>query len=499
MTRRVTKVAIVGRGAPFWISAAAVRRSLGAVGVGVLAIELPSITQSVDVFSAMPAVQGLHKQIGLSERALLAAGNAVPLVAQRYSNWAGAAPPFMLGYDDPPPPGADVAFVHYWIKGRQEGLKIGLEDFSFAVAAAKHGRVPVQQEQSQLTASYGYNVAALAYTQLLKANAERLGVKVERATIGSVETEGERIAAIVLSSGERVESDLFIDASGAEAALISRLPGDRFESWSEWLPCDRMMAVSGAPISPPPAFSQISAFRAGWVGLYPLQDWTGIVSVYSSRDISDREMADTLPLLARIAVSGEAVVSEIRPGLRRRSWIGNCIAVGDGAIALDPLESLGLHVTHACISHLMALFPADADNFPEAELYNRTIALAGDNMRDFKCAHYRLNRRFDEPFWDRCRDMVLPASLQRKIEVFSLTGHVPLHDEEPFEEQNWAALLIGAGLMPQGYDPRIDTVPDEAHIAKVQQRLRDIAAIVANMPTVSEFLEKARASMETVG
>ena len=153
-------------------------------------------------------------------------------------------------------------------------------------------------------------------------------------------------------------------------------------------------------------------------------------------------------------------------------------------------------MTHGCVSHLMALFPAEAGAFPEADLYNRTIRTTGENLRDFQCAHYRLNRRFDEPFWDRCRKMDLPASLSRKIELFSLCAQVPMYDDETFEEQNWAALLIGAGIMPERYDPRTDTIPDEAQIAKVQQRLRDIAAEVADMPPMSEFVAEVRGSME---
>ena len=496
MSRRVTSVAIVGRDAPLWIAAAAIQRSLGHLGVTVQAIELPSLLQPVDVYSAMPAIQGLHKQIGLSEQLVIAAAKAVPLVAQRYSNWGGASPPWMVGYDDPPPPGSDVGFVHYWARGRQEGLKPALEDFSLAAAAAKHARVPVYRDGDELSAAYGYNLAALPYSLLLKAHAGRLGVRVEAAPIDDIEVNGDRIAAVVLASGDRIEADLFIDASGVEGALIGRLAGSNFKSWEEWLPCDRMVAASGAAIDPPPVFSQISAFRAGWVGLYPLQDKTAVIAAYSSKDISQTEVIESLPLLARIPVGGDAVASTLRCGVRNPSWIGNCVAVGEAAIGLDPLDSLGLYVTHSCISHLMALFPVEANAFPEADRYNREIALAGQNLRDLQCAHYALNRRFDEPFWDRCRDRAPPESLKRKLDVFALTGHVPLYDEEPFEEHQWAALLSGAGISPKRYDPRIDAAPDEALIQKVQQRLRDIAVAVPNMPSATDFLKRSRETLE---
>ena len=497
MSRRVTNVAIVGRDAPLWIAAAAIQRSLGHLGVSVRAIELPSLLQPVDVYSAMPAIQGLHKLIGLSEDLLIAAAKAVPLVAQRYANWAGAAPPWMVGYDDPPAPGSDVGFVHYWARGCQEGLKPALEDFSLAACAAKHARVPISQDKSELSAAFGYNLAAVDYAQLLKAHAKRLGVEAEPALIDDIEVGDDRITAIVLSSGDRIEADLFIDASGVEGALIGRLPGSNFDTWDEWLPCDRMVAASGAPINPPPVYNQISAFRAGWVGLYPLQDRTAVIAAYNSKHISETEIIESLPFLTRIQIGGDAVASTIRRGVRPRSWIGNCVAVGESAIGLDPLESLGLYATHSCVSHLMTLFPVEAASFPEADGYNRSIALAGQNLRDIQCAHYAINRRFDEPFWDRCRDKRPPETLERKLEVFALTSHVPLYDEEPFEENQWAALLSGAGIFPKRYDPRIDMAPDEALIQKVQQRLRDIAVAVPNMPSAADFLKRSRERLET--
>jgi tryptophan halogenase len=496
LSGRIATIAIVGRDAPLWITAAAIQRSLGHLGITVRAIELPSLLQPMDVYSAMPAIQGLHKQIGLNDELVVATAKAVPLVAQRYSNWAGASPPWMVGYDEPPPPGSDVGFVHYWVRGRQAGLKPAFEDFSLAASAAKHARVPVYHEESELSAAYGYNLAALPYSLLLKAHANRMGVRAEPAPVGEIEANGDRIAAIALSSGDRIEADLFIDASGVEGALIGLLPGSGFESWDEWLPCDRMVVASGAAIDPPPVYSQISAFRAGWVGLYPLQDRTAVIAAYSSKHISQAEIIDSLPLLARIQIAGDAVASTLRRGVRSRSWIGNCVAIGEAAIGLDPLESLGLYVTHSCISHLMALFPVETDFFPEADRYSREIALAAQNLRDIQCAHYALNRRFDEPFWDQWRDRTPPKSLERKLEVFALTAHVPLYDEEPFEEQQWAALLSGAGILPKRYDPRIDVAPDEALIQKVQQRLRDIAVTVPNMPSAAEFLKRGREKLE---
>lgn len=498
MTGRVQSVAVVGRDAALWLTAAAVQRSLGSLGVAVRAVELPSHLQDPDIYSAIPSIQGLHRQIGISEELVLKVAKAVPLVAQRYANWAGATAPYMLAYDNPPPPGSDISFAQYWLKGRNEGLRIELEDFSLGVSAAKRGRVPVQREGAPLSANYGYNLHARSYCALLKHHAERMGVRAQNVTLDGVEVDGERISAIALTGGECVEADLFIDASGVEGALIEHLPGGAFEPWTEWLPCDRVLVASGPAINPAPTYSQISAFSAGWVGLYPLQDRTAVLAVYSSRHISDGEVVDSLPLRAKMPISGDALVSESRCGTRKRPWIGNCVAVGEAATSLDLLDSVGLHITHSCLSHLMALFPAQAEEFPEARLYNQNVTNIGCNVRDFQCAHYRLNRRFDESFWDGRRDGAVPASLERKIDLFALCGQLPLYDDETFEEQDWASLLVGSGVAPRGYEPRVDAVPDEVQIGKVQQRLRDIAAALAEMPPMSEFLDQALGHVEAV-
>jgi tryptophan halogenase len=236
-----------------------------------------------------------------------------------------------------------------------------------------------------------------------------------------------------------------------------------------------------------PAFSEISAFRGGWLGLFPMQHRTAVLAVYDTDAIRDQELAQQLALMARMPIQDDAIVSDLRRGIRTRPWIGNCVAIGEAAIALDPLGALDLHVAHACISHLITLFPASSRSFIEAEVYNRTVALFGSNLRDHQAAHYKLNHRFDDPFWDSARNASMPASFERRLETFRARALVTLQDEETFDEQSWSSLFLGCGVMPEGYDARLDLVPEEAHIGKVQARLREVALLAQQMPTVVEF------------
>jgi tryptophan halogenase len=478
---------VVGADAPAWMAAAALLRSVSGAGIRVRVIELPTLLQPADAYSALPELAGFHRRIGLDEDLLFSLCKAVPIAGRRFSNWSGAAPPFIHGYDRDPPVAAGLGFTQLWIKGRQRGLRTDFENFSLASVAAKAGRVPAAGG-GQLHAAFGYNLDAGAYSALLRHGTIRGGVEAKAATIADVEIEGGRIVAIILNDGERVEADLFVDASGPRAALIGRMPGADLESWREWLPCDRMLVASAKALKPLPAFSQISAFRHGWIGLFPLQDRTAVVAAYDSRGTSDQAMLEDLPALANLPIGGDAIVSDLSQGVRRRAWVGNCVAIGDSAVSLEPLDGAQLHIPHYCISQLMTLFPVEAGLFPEAQLYDRIIRRLAFNVRDFQLAHYKLNRRFDMPLWDRCREAAVPETLQRKLDVFTARGRVPLYDDETFQEQDWESLFIGHGLMPQSYDPRVDAIPEQEHIAQVQARLNDIVGLVEAMAPVDDFI-----------
>jgi tryptophan halogenase len=163
----------------------------------------------------MPSIASMHRLLGLDERLVLGACAGLPMVGQRYSNWAKGAPPFVLGYDDEPPPGGDLPFTQYWAKGALAGLRVAYEDFSLGSACARLGRVPEADLQAgPITASYGYHLEALAYSELLKQFALRMGVEATPAGLRDVAVEGDRIAGLDLADGSRIEADLYIDASG---------------------------------------------------------------------------------------------------------------------------------------------------------------------------------------------------------------------------------------------------------------------------------------------
>ena len=487
MIDALRSIVIVGRDAEAWIAALALRRALGGREVRITLLELPSQAVPTDVHAAVPSIAAMHQMLGVEHRDVVRACAGVPMVGQRFSNWSRTAPPFLHAYDDGSSEELDPPFLQYWVKARQEGLEIAFEDFSLAAAAAKQGRVPTPGAVGGPCPQPGFQFDARAYAGLWKNLALRTGVEHREGRLTHVERAEDRIAAIHWEDGETYEADLFVDASGAEAILTGALFSGGFESWSNWLPADRILSASAPVLTTLPPFSQVSAFRAGWVGLHPLQDRTALTGAFGIK-FADEELMRGLPAVAGAPIISDVTVTEFQPGFRPKPWTGNCIALGRTALELEPLDAVQLHFVHLGITHLLAQLDSNAAESKCIDIYNGTMASHAANIRDFQIAHYRLNRRFDEPMWDRARDAEGPPALDAKLAEFAQSGTLPMQANESFQQSNWAAIFVGHGLMPRSYDSWVDQMPEEEHMDLVQGRLRRIADAVRSMPSVEGYL-----------
>ena len=490
MSRSVRSVAIVGRDIAAWMTALALQRAFGRQGVVVTVVELPSALRSVDAVVALPALEGLHRLLGLDESEVLGACAGVYALGQQFANWSRSRPPFVHAYDSQGAALRQVPFVHHWVKARAEGMNVALEDFSLGAAAAKHGRFIVHNDatDSFSKARNGYHLDAERYVHLLRHKAVAAGARRVAGTLDRVARTPAGVVSVTLAGGAVIEADLFVDASGSDAVLTGKTLEVPFESWSSWFACDRILAASGPRMTPLPAMSRISAFAAGWMGMFPLQDRTPVIAAYDSRRTSDEEMLRTASVLAGMAL-GDAVVSPLTVGCRAAPWTGNCIAIGEAAAWLEPLDAAPLHMIHLGISHLITLFPVDADNLLEAQPYNEAVLSHARNLRDFQIAHYRLNGRLDEPFWDRAREAAPPPDLAYKLDLFGARGAIAVYEDETFQEENWLSVLVGHGLIPRAHDPQAGAMPREELIQSFQKMLSFIAAEVREMPSTEAQLE----------
>ncbi|BBD96749.1 tryptophan 7-halogenase [Sphingobium amiense] len=478
-----TRVVIVGGGTAGWMTASALATLMGgAVDIHLVESEEIGIVGVGE--ATLPHLRAFLERIGADEAAFMAATHATYKLGIQFDGFGCEGQSYIHPFGTYGRPLAGVGFHHFWLRARAEGHAARIDEYSLAVMAAEARRFARPQPDAAQVDSFGYayQFDATLFGPYLRGIAEPRGVTRTEGRVASVERDAETgdVRALLLADGQRIEGDLFIDCSGFRALLIG---DEAWEDWSHWLPCDRAVAVpcraADAGIEP---FTRATAMPAGWRWHIPLRHRVGNGYVYSSAHCSDEEAASAL--LA--AIEGEALAEprllRFRAGRRRRSWVGNVVSVGLASGLLEPLESTSIYLIQMAITGLVEHFPGRGIDPIERDAFNREVDYEYDRIRDFLILHYHATERRDSSFWNHVRTMDIPDTLAEKLELWRSAALVPQYRRGLFLEPSWISVLVGQGVLPEGWDVRAE-LPESGGLAAALRGLHThIASRVAAMP-----------------
>ena len=171
-------------------------------------------------------------------------------------------------------------------------------------------------------------------------------------------------------------------------------------------------------------------------------------------------------------------------------WAKNCVAIGLAGGFLEPLESTSIYLIQAAILKLIERFPDRRFCTADIADFNAQLGRHFDQIRDFIILHYRATRRSDSPFWDYCRTMPIPESLDIKLETFREQGHVVFSRRGLFIEPNWVAVLLGQGVTPRATDLRVDCLPLNTIALRAAQMREAIRCGAEGMPPHEETVAR---------
>lgn len=473
---RIGHVLVAGGGLTAWYAAAALKRRAPFLTVTLLATAPAADALADRIASTLPSLPGFQADLGIGDDDGVTCTGAGYRLGTRFIGWAEGLPDYVHAYDGYGHPIGSAAFHLHWIRAAKEGEVAPFDAFAPAAQLARAGRfVPPSPNTPFARHDYGLTLDLDRQLTMIRAFAAHVGVREMPGEIAEVSVDAQtRVTGLRLADGRTVSADLYVDATGPAATLRSAVD-DEWQDWRDWLPCDHILLATDEKGDGAPVLTDVTAHEAGWRWVSGEQ--RGIA--YSGTYMSDVQAAMLLGIAPTAPIT-------IRPGTRAQAWRSNCIAIGDAATQVEPLEWCNLHLALSAIDRLITMLPDRHMAQVEAADFNRQTLAEAERVRDFLAAHYHIARR-PEPMWQAVATAAPPPGLAHSLGQFTERGRLPFYEEETFTRDSWAAILLCQGVMPRRVDPLVQATPPE-DTRRAMARMTDaIAAALPHTPAHADW------------
>lgn len=498
---QVRTVVILGGGTAGWLSAAYLA-ARAPQSLSITVIEAPDIPTVGVGEGTWPTMRATLAAIGIGEAEFMLACDASFKQGSRFDLWHDGTPGDSYLHPFTAPPAVDFGeLLSAW---QQAGGPFAAAMTSQAAVCAE-ALAPRQAGMPDYAGAlnYAYHFDAGKFAALLTRIAtERLGVRHVADRMVAVEADEDgTIRALQTQDNGSIEGDLFIDCSGQAALLIGGALGSSWIDRSTVCFNDRALALQVPTPAGCPIASQTvgTAHRAGWIWDIALPTRRGIGCVYASRFMDEEAAREVLLDYVGAQLPG-ADLTALEPrklafptGYRERLWQGNCIAIGQSAGFIEPLEASAIVMIELSLRALAENFPQRRENLPFlAERFNALFHYRWERIVEFLKLHYVLSRR-EEPYWQAHRDpATVPPRLAALLALWRdqppSTWDFPQIDEV-FPAASQQFVLYGMGqTLPPGLAPSAEA---GARLAEVARKAR---VLTSSLPGNRAYLDQLRAA-----
>ncbi len=324
-------------------------------------------------------------------------------------------------------------------------------------------------------AEYGYQFSPNEWAASLADKRAEGRVQNIRGNIAKIVAEAGCIKQIHLQSDVVIESDLFIDCTGLQRSVVSSVGGafDAKYSSSVSLKSSQDSAL-GTPLR------IVEGHPTGWTSTNHLDGARQVLTV-GAPGLSASECDANV---------------EAELGRLREAWVGNCIAIGQSAHALEPLTPAPMMLLQQDVERLLELIPIEDDTSAERKEYNRRFNDDAEHAELFQTAIMIGSGHDNGAYWTDVRRHAPSEKLERKLSQFESRGLLAKYDLEPFNDEDWLIMHNGIGRSPKRYDRQVDHLTD----LEIDQRLNGLAqavqAMVSRMPPHALYMQKMKRYFE---
>jgi tryptophan halogenase len=397
------KIVIVGGGTAGWLAALMISKIqktsheltlIESSKIGIIGAGEGSTGHLTDI------IQGNSWDYGCDEEEFLKETGATIKLGIEHRDWMGKGTSYFGPIDGTQTSGQspDVMLCHAMVND------IPVHTMSLNGYLLSENKTNYWYEEGKLTNTRGnaYHFDGHKVGKYFKKVATKNNVKHIDSEVLDITINENGIESLLLSNGETITADFFIDCSGFARKLMKALD-IKWTSYQKNLPVNSAMPFlidykQDEEIS---STTLAWAHSAGWMWKIPTGDRYGCGYVYDSNFISDDEAKKEIETTLGHEIEPIKYI-KFDTGRLDKLWYKNCLAIGLAGAFAEPLEATSIHSTIIQLSSFIFDYLKDTReetvNTGSQNIYNRRMTQMYDDFKDFLVLHYQ-TKRTDSKFW----------------------------------------------------------------------------------------------------
>jgi len=454
-------ICVVGGGTAGWVTLAYLAAS---IDVNLILIS----TDTIDIIgvgeSTTPTVKYVADAVGVSEFKWMKDANATFKYGIEYFNFHKKGSLWTHTFDDLIPGQCfstslthfgkqlftkDISSIEYFLTLRKQNSKYNISKYNDMHGSnqflIKNRLSPFDADNNiniGLFPGYSYHINANLFGKSLKNSISKDRFREIDSVVTHVAYNEHGIKEILLSSGEIVHADVFIDCTGFHRKLIS--PLSEFKPYTDLLNNAAMAGeIKDTTIDRPT--TECWAQDAGWIWSVPTRVHIGSGYVYCDKFITDEQAIDTITNFWKKRGKKWSFVKKINftAGRLEHMSIKNVVSNGLSQSFLEPLEATSIMITCATVIQFARIFNKHGRwNDRCSAIHNKIMGALLENTKLFVKNHYSLSKRDDTDYWKTCRSCTAEQQVSEHIQKHFKTNWTNM-GQTLLNQFNWASMLVG--------------------------------------------------------
>lgn len=444
MHQKVKSICILGSGSAGWVTVLGILPHLPDLDITIICSKKHS---SIGVGeSTQPDLIDLLEKAGIDLPDFMQKTDATFKHGMYFKNWNGEGTDYWHPFSALPREGMYSRAHHYHMMSKRDPINFPRKDYYKRVHPSY--TLAIENNLTSTDIGHALHVNAEDFANYVK-NYVKNSIKIVEADTYEVQHNTNTIDCIAVNRNQIIKADLYIDCTGFNKALISKISDLKHDGYE----ANVNTALFGRVHYSSPnvkfiPYTKGEAVKHGWIWTTPLRSQVGTGCVYHDQYTTEEEAKECFVDYWQGALKKENIRKIPFPSTSlMKPWTGNVVAVGLASGWIEPLEATGISTFIQQVNTLTRFLINRYYDQDVIDRYNSSLRNYIEDVQDFIDIHYLLSARRDSAFWKWATSRQPHPRLEARLSVFKKfmpnVNNKPMSYNWGFNDISWIDTLTG--------------------------------------------------------